>query len=634
MLAIGLQGNDKRKIALLLTVAGRGALYVYNTFVFTEDETDKFDVVMEKFEQYCTQRKNETYEGYVFRNRLQKESESIEQYVTDLRLKSQTCNFGTLCDSLIRDQIVVGVQDNKVRLYLLKETDLTLEKAIKMCQASESAKAQIKTFSKENETVEVDAVQRTKPKVTYAKKKEARPKQESGNCERCGMKHAPKQCPAFGKECRKCGGKNHFAKCCFSKKRVQLGVKESDSDEEDDTAFFVDAIEGEQSVSSDEWIACLNVNGTDISLKLDTGAQVNILPMKDFNRLINKPKVKDKKINLRTYDDKPIPTKGMCRVTLSRKGQKVNALFVLVEGDRQAILGLKTCDQLGLIKRVHVIDRDKVTSSDNTEATTCRTKHTDWVKEYKEVFKGIGRLPGKHKIRLKDNAEPVIHPARTVPVALKKRLREKLDSLIAEGVVRKIEEPTEWVNSLVIVEKPNGDLRLCIDPKDLNKAIQREHYRLPTKSDITSTMSGACYFTKLDASSGLYQIVLDDESSKLCTFNTPFGRHCFLRLPFGISSAPEVFHRTVQQLFDGIEWVGVFIDDVVVWGKTKAEHDERLVRVLTQAQRSGLKLNKSKCQFGGQEITYLGEKLSGAEVQPDPEKVRAIAGTACTAGQK
>lgn len=151
------------------------------------------------------------------------------------------------------------------------------------------------------------------------------------------MKHTPKQCPAFGKECRKCGRNNHFAKFCFSEKRVQLVEKESDSDKEDDTPFFVDAIEGEQSVSSDEWIACLNVNGTDIPLKLDTGAQVNILLMKDFKRLINKPKVRDKKVNLRTYDDKPIPTKGMCRVTLSSKGQKVNALFVLVEGDRQAI---------------------------------------------------------------------------------------------------------------------------------------------------------------------------------------------------------------------------------------------------------------------------------------------------------
>lgn len=634
-LAIGLQ-NEERKIALLLTVAGRAALDVYNTFTFTEHEEGKYDVVMKKFEDYCTPKKNETYERYVFRNRLQKESESIEQYVTDLRLKSQSCNFEGLRDSMIRDQIVIGVQDNKVRMQLLKESKLTLDKAVEICQASECTKAQLKTFnSKDSETVEVDAVQRAKPKATlHARKRDANPGQqqqqrqqqqreqrEIGNCERCGMQHAPKQCPAFGKECRKCGGKNHYARTCFSRK-VQAVQRKSDSEEE---SFFVDAIEGEMSASSNEWIACLDVNGTEVPLKLDTGAQVNILPMKDFKRLKNKPKVRDKKINLRTYDDTPIPTKGVCRVTLSSKGQKVNALFVLVDGNRQAILGLKTCDQLGLIKRVSVIDTDKVKTPENTEATTHRATHTDWVKEYREVFKGIGRLPGIHKIRLKENAEPVIHPARKVPVALRQRLREKIDSLIAEGVVRKIEEPTEWVNSLVIVEKPNGDLRLCIDPKDLNKAIQREHYRLPTKSDITSTMSGASYFTKLDASSGFYQIVLDEESSKLCTFNTPFGRHCFLRLPFGISSAPEVFHRTVQQLFDGIEGVGVFIDDVVVWGKTKTEHDERLARVLKRAQKSGLKLNKSKCQFGVQEITYLGEKLSGAGVQPDPEKVRAIA---------
>lgn len=118
-------------------------------------------------------------------------------------------------------------------------------------------------------------------------------------------------------------------------------------------------------------------------------------------------------------------------------------------------------------------------------------------------------------------------------------------------------------------------------------------------------MSGACYFSKLDASSGFFQIVLDEKSTKLCTFNTPFGRHCFLRLPFGISSAPEVSHKTVQQLFDGIEGVGVFIDDVVVWGRTKEEHDAGLRRVLNQAQRTGLKLNKNKCHCVS--VNYLGK---------------------------
>ncbi|KAF7646309.1 hypothetical protein LDENG_00190110 [Lucifuga dentata] len=160
MLAIGLEGDEKQKIALLLTVAGRSALDVYNMFILTEEEKDKFDAVINKVERYCTLRKNETYERYIFRNRMQKESESIEQYVMDLKLKSQLCNFGTLCDSMIRDQIVIGVLDKRVRMHLLKEADLTLKKAMEICQAAESTREQIKTFANNSENTRVDAVQR------------------------------------------------------------------------------------------------------------------------------------------------------------------------------------------------------------------------------------------------------------------------------------------------------------------------------------------------------------------------------------------------------------------------------------------------------------------------------------------
>ena len=143
-------------------------------------------------------------------------------------------------------------------------------------------------------------------------------------------------------------------------------------------------------------------------------------------------------------------------------------------------------------------------------------------------------------------------------------------------MIVKIEEPTQWVNPIVIVEKPNGKLRICLDPRDLNTAVMREHYQLPTVEEITCRLSEAKYFTVLDASSGFWQLKLDEASTRLCTFNTPFGRYRFLRLPFGINSAPEVFHRTVRQLFEGIEGVETYIDDLLVWGETKELHDCRL----------------------------------------------------------
>ena len=107
-------------------------------------------------------------------------------------------------------------------------------------------------------------------------------------------------------------------------------------------------------------------------------------------------------------------------------------------------------------------------------------------------------------------------------------------------VIVKIEEPTQWVNPIVIVEKPNGKLRICLDPRDLNTAVMREHFQLPTVEEITCRLSEAKYFTVLDASSGFWQLKLDEASTRLCTFNTPFGRYRFLRLPFGINSATEM----------------------------------------------------------------------------------------------
>ena len=117
------------------------------------------------------------------------------------------------------------------------------------------------------------------------------------------------------------------------------------------------------------------------------------------------------------------------------------------------------------------------------------------------MFTGLGKLEESYQIK-KEDARPVVHPPRKVPVLLRERLKEELDDMENDGVIKKVDEPTPWVNSLVIVEKPNGSLRLCLDPRDLNKVIKREHYQLPTFEEISTRLSGARYFTKLDANKG------------------------------------------------------------------------------------------------------------------------------------
>ena len=112
-----------------------------------------------------------------------------------------------------------------------------------------------------------------------------------------------------------------------------------------------------------------------------------------------------------------------------------------------------------------------------------------------------------------------------------------------DKIITRVTEPTEWVNSLVVIEKPNRKLLFCLDPRDLNKAIKRPHYSMPTLEDALAKMTWAKYFRKLDGKSGYWQIKLSEQSSYLATFNTPFGRYRFLRLPFGIVSAQMSSNR-------------------------------------------------------------------------------------------
>ncbi len=150
----------------------------------------------------------------------------------------------------------------------------------------------------------------------------------------------------------------------------------------------------------------------------------------------------------------------------------------------------------------------------------------------------------------------------------------------------------------------------------------REHYQLPTVEKITCRLSKAKYFTVLDASSGFWQLKLDEESSCLCTFNTPFGCYRFFRLAFGMNSAPEMFHRTVGQLFEGIEGIATYIDDLLIWGETKEQHDERLRQVLERARIKNFKLNKKKYKV--EEIKYLGHVFSKEGLKPDQSKIEAV----------
>ena len=207
--------------------------------------------------------------------------------------------------------------------------------------------------------------------------------------------------------------------------------------------------------------------------------------------------------------------------------------------------------------------------------------------DYPELFKGLGCLPGTYRIELADSATPVVHSPRKIPVLQTEKVVEELKGMEKLGVIACQEEPTEWVNSLVVVQKPDGSVRLCIAPGDLNASMKRSDYPMKTVDEVSSCPQGANTFSILDAKSGFWQLKLDEESSLLCTFNTPIGCYRFTRLPFGVECAPEIFQRTTEQMVEDLDGVEVIMDDVIV-AEDETTHDERLQTYLEKVSKKGL----------------------------------------------
>ena len=204
------------------------------------------------------------------------------------------------------------------------------------------------------------------------------------------------------------------------------------------------------------------------------------------------------------------------------------------------------------------------------------------------------------------------------------RLKQNLDKMESMQVISKVEQPTPWCAGMVVVPKKTGTIRICVDLKPLNGNVQREVHPLPTVDDTLAQLTGAKMFSTLDANSGFWQVPLEKSSRLLTTFLTPYGRYSFNKMPFGICSAPEHFQKQMEKILTGLEGVLCHMDDVLIFGQSKEEHNIRLEAALRRIQAAGVTLNPTKCQFGKTELKFLGHLINDKGIQPDPDKTVAI----------
>ena len=217
----------KTQVSILLHCAGPEAQDTFTNFVFANTVDDKdANACPEKFKTFCEPRKNEVFERYTLWQRNQRQGENIDQWVNDLRILLSTCEYEQQIESSLRDRIVFGVEDIRVKERLLRESDLTLEKALDICHAAEASKEQMKEMASDSQCHEMNAIIRSKD-MTVNRRKPTRcvinaeasnasnhHSTQGGNCAYCGSKHPPCKCPAYGVICSKYKGRHNFAKVC------------------------------------------------------------------------------------------------------------------------------------------------------------------------------------------------------------------------------------------------------------------------------------------------------------------------------------------------------------------------------------------------------------------------------------
>ena len=248
--------EDEFKTATFLSCIGEDALEIFEGLDFpSEDDRKKLEVVITKFQEFYLGETNETYERFVFNSRQKKENETVDQYITTLRRLAQTCNFcACLRDSLIRDRLVLGFNNNDIQKKLLQDRKLTLTKAIDICRSSEKTKQQVKNISADNATneAEINAFVNNKTEAGSRERgrvgvdrRDGRPNQI--RCRYCGTTHQRKKelCPAFGSRCNKCSRENHFAKVCMRKEKIQRkkSVRAVSGNESTDSGDSIQTVE-------------------------------------------------------------------------------------------------------------------------------------------------------------------------------------------------------------------------------------------------------------------------------------------------------------------------------------------------------------------------------------------------------
>ena len=380
--------------------------------------------------------------------------------------------------------------------------------------------------------------------------------------------------------------------------------EDSSSEEEEFDDRWLKAVARNQNMHNRS-TCLLEVNRNKVRFQIDTADDFNTI----CQRFVRKKKqVMATKTRLVMWNKTKMVPKGETKLKVTNpKTNKVHEVsFVIVDDTFNCLLGLETLKDLGFV----TFNEEKYIAKISTESD-------------------LGNL-GEAHLTVNPEIKPCKKPCRKVQFALQEKVKTELENLIQRGILQKVDEPTEWVSQMAVVEKSNGKVRICIDPRPLNEALMREHHKLYTLDDVLPKFTNAKVFTKLDVKEAFWHIKLDRESSFLTTMNTPIGRVRWTRLPFGLSVSSEIFQKHLSVALQGLEGIVNVTDDIMVIGSgTTSEdamknHDENFEKLKKRCQEKDIRLNEEKAREREKSVIFMGHRISERGIEPDTKKIESI----------
>lgn len=508
-----------------------------------------------------------------------------------------------------------GLRNRAIQKKLLTEKELTWKLAVDLANAMESADKQANALRNDggfSQLNKIDNHQHRHPRQHEQRRKE----RDNKSCFRCGENHTPQSCRFKNQNCRFCKKQGHIEKVCKKKKASSRPRHEERNevryvDESKDSIVLGDLIHVYESNPEPSIVIPVQINGTRVSMELDTGASVSVMSDSTWKEKFSNYKIQPSSVQLKTYSGENLNVMGQLQVDVECNDQRSKLPIQIVEGNGPMLLGRNWLKAIklnwGTIKKV-TNDLEQVLHNNN------------------EVFKDeLGTMKDTTaKLYVKPNCNPKFYKPRSVPHALKGGIEQELTRLENLGVLEKVRY-SEWAAPILPVVKPDKSIRICGDYKvTVNSVLEVDQYPLPNPEQLFVELSEGEKFTKLDLSRAYQQILLDKASREYVTINTHKGLYRPTRLQFGVASASAIFQSKIEQVLQGIPMVVCRVDDILVSGKNDQNHLKNLNEVLTRLKQAGLRLKMEKCKFMKPSVEYLGYRIDMHGLHAIEKKVEAI----------